>query len=291
MPIEIGFLVTASLIVLLFGLKLLFGGATGTGIEKHWKQGPESGFTTTARKFAQSFGWQVAPWLILLALMLCSLLLLMIFMELFPDQLLIAAMAAVAFVLTCQGLMRDIVHWRARRFETRLIDAMDMMIPALRVGKNTMYSLQATANAFDGMVKREFNEIVQRVELGLDLSSAMQRMTDLYDSEGVRLFTMALQSKARLGGDLATILTAVNLTMRERSKLRMQMAGQLSGVRLAAFLLAAAPYVLYAFFLWAQPQWISAIHQHPLGSNLLYAAMAIQIAGMIWLFLILNSEH
>jgi tight adherence protein B len=291
MSTEIGFLVTAGLIVLLFGLKLLFGGATATGMDKQWQTRQENGFSAAARKFTQGLGWEVKPWLVLLPLVTMSLLVLLIFMEIFPGNLTIPALAAGVFALTCLGLMRDIVQWRARRFETLLIDAIDMMIPALRVGKNTMFSLQAAADNLEGMVQREFRQIVQRIELGLDLDSAMQRMNELYDSEGVRMFSLALRSKARMGGDLAMVLTSVNATIRERTKLRMQMAGQLSGIRFAAFILAAAPYLLYGFFLWAQPQWVSAIHQHALGSKLLYGALGIQVAGMVWLFLILNSEH
>lgn len=278
---DIGFLITAGLIVLLFGLKLLFGGV-------RIKEAP--GTSSVTQRFVQGMGWDVQPGLVLLAVLLLSVLVLMVFLEIFPQTLMIPLLASLAFAITCLGLIRDVVHWRARRFENKLIDAVDMMIPSLRMGNNTLQSLTAMTRSSDGLVKREFSDLVQRIEIGLELKGAMSRIKDLYDSEGVRLFCMALLAKSRHGGDLAMTLTAINETMRERLKMRLQMTGQLSGVRLAAFILAAAPYVLYSFFLWVQPGWVSAIHNHELGVKLLYGAMLIQVMGMAWLVLILDSE-
>jgi Flp pilus assembly protein TadB len=291
MPVELRFLVTAALIVLLFGIKLIFGGAAASGIDKHWKAEQENGFIHTVRIFVQSFNLELTPWLVVFTLTLLSIAIMFLFIDIYPNTFLIPAMTAMTFFLMCLGIMHDIVQWRARKFETQLIDAMDIMIPALNVGNNTVFALRKTANSVNGLMKRELNEIVRRIELGLNIQDAMKRMTDLFDSEGVRMFALAIQTKSRLGGDLAMILRSVSQTMKERVKMRSQMVGQLSGIRLTAFILAAAPYVLYSFFYFVQPQWVTAIHHHALGSQLLYSAMALQVSGMVFLFFILNSEQ
>lgn len=291
MTVELRFLMTATLIVLLFGIKLFFGGATATGIDKHWSAEQEFGFLHTARIFVQSFNVELAPWLVVLSLTLLSLVIMFLFMEIYPNTFVIPALIAMTFLLICLGIMHDIVQWRARKFETQLIDAMDIMIPALKVGNNTVFALRKTANSVNGVMQRELNQIVRQIEVGASIKDAMKRMTDIFDSEGVRMFSLAIQTKSRLGGDLAMILRSVNQTMKERVKLRSQMVGQLSGIRLTAFILAAAPYILYSFFYFVQPQWVAAIHHHAMGSKLLYSAMGLQIVGMVCLFFILNSEQ
>jgi tight adherence protein B len=291
MTVELSFLITATLIVFLFGIKLLFGGASATGIDKHWSAEQENGFLHTARIFVQSFNLELSPWLVVLSLTLLSIVIMFLFMAIYPNTYLIPALIGMTFLLLCLGIMHDIVKWRARKFETQLIDAVDIMIPALRVGNNTVFALRKTANSVNGVMQRELNEIIRRIEVGLSIKDAMKRMTDIFDSEGVRMFSLAVQTKSRLGGDLAITLRSVNQTIKERVKIRSQMVGQLSGIRLTAFILAAAPYILYSFFYFVQPQWITSIHHHAMGSKLLYSAMALQIAGMVYLFFILNSEQ
>tara|TARA_R100001377_G_scaffold82177_2_gene62304 strand:- start:7280 stop:8155 length:876 start_codon:yes stop_codon:yes gene_type:complete len=288
---ELKFLTSATLIVLLFGIKLLFGGATATGVDKYWKAQKKQEFLNTVRLFILSFDLALTPWLLMACLVLISTTITLFCIEIYPNTYLAPVLVGFVFLLACLGVMNDILQWRARKFETQLIDAMEVMIPSLRIGNNTVSALRKTAENLKGMIQRELNEAIRRIDNGLEMNAAMARMIDLYDSEGVRMFVIALQTKSRFGGDLAMILASLNETLRERIKMRMQMTGQLSGVRLTAFLLAAAPYILYGFFYFIQPEWNNAIHQHPLGNKLLYSAMLLQIAGMVWMFYILNSEQ
>lgn len=287
---EVSFLVTAWLIVVVFGLKLLFGGTAGTGMDRQWKKSEEVGILATCNRFTQGLGWQISPWLLITVILLLSVMIFLLFLELFPDRYLPAIMAALAFIVASLGLVRDLTNLRSRRFESQLVDAIDMMVPELRVGGNTLTALRRTADTENGIVKKEFAEAVRRLEFGVPIENSLKRMTEIYDSEGVRLFCKTLESKWHIGGDLASILSSVNVIIRERLKLRMQMIGQLSGIRYASFLLAAAPYVIYTFFMINQPDWIAVIHQDPLGNQMLYGALALQVAGMLILNWIFNSE-
>lgn len=284
------FLLIAVLVVGIFAIKLLFGNAATRGMAAEWRDDKDSGLFATFRQFFLSLGLTVQPLLVLTALVLLSLAVFLVFMELFPDSWLAPPIAALAFLLACLGVMRDYAQWQAKRFEERLIDAIDIMVAALNVGENTVKALETTADSTRGKISAEFREIVKRLDLGLEIDQAVQHMVGTYDSEGVRLFTQSLRAKWLVGGDLAVVLLSVNRIIRERAKLRMQMGGQLSGVRYASLFLAFMPYLLYGFFLWSQPGWVAMIHEHPSGSKLIYGALALQVLGLLWLLRILKSE-
>jgi tight adherence protein B len=291
MSVEAGFLATGSLIVLLFGLKLMFGGVSLAGSDSVHKIGKGFNIVAPLRIFISGSGLSVPPTLVLLCLVLLSLLVVMLMLEVFADSLIIPVFAGAIFLTASFGIIKDIALWRARRFETKLIDAIDAMVQLMRSGSNVSQALRESADIVDPGIKREFSEIVRRLELGQSIEDSLARLNHVFDSEGVRLFSMALRAKWDSGGDLSSVLTSVNRTLRERVKIRLQLTGQLSGVRFAAFALAAAPYALYLFFMLVQPVWVSTIHAHPSGPNLLYAGLSCQILGMLWLNFILNNER
>ncbi len=214
----------------------------------------------------------------------------LLFLELFPDAVLLGLMAGCAFVALAFTLLRSLTQWRARRFEARLVDAIGLMHAALLGGENPIHALAVAANASKGSVKTELNEIVKRLELGLTIEKATARMTDLYDSEGVRLFARMLIAKWYAGGDLGILLRSVGRIIRERVKLRMKISGQLAGARYASVFVALLPYLVIPVFIWKQPQWLDTMVNHPFGPTYLFAAVMMQVVGLFWLSRILRTE-
>lgn len=198
----------------------------------------------------------------------------------------VAGSAAVLVMLVL--LLRDLADRRGRRFETRLLDAMDLMSAALQGGLPARQALQAAAQGSRGAVREELEEIVQRLELGLSMEQAVQRIGWRYDTEGVRLFRQALIAKWHSGGDFATLIRAVNGLIRDRVKLRARVEGQLSGARYAAIFSGGLPYLLIPLFLWRQPEWFEALFSHPRGPALLVGAALLQLTGFFWLRRILR---
>lgn len=170
------------------------------------------------------------------------------------------------------------------------MDAIDIVQAGLRGGLNPTQALAETAAATDGPVSTEFVEIGRRLDLGFAIEDATSRMVELYDSEGVRLFTQALIASWTAGGDLATMLRSVNRVIRERVKLRLHMSGQLSGMRYSAILLAVLPYTVIPFVMWKQPVWLETLLYHPLGPKLLLSAILLQVFALFWLRRILRID-
>lgn len=286
---EIRFQVIALLGIAYFAIELSFRNAV-SAYAREWRSSRGFPMLELLDRFGQTLNLSARPWMILLIVVLMSLIVLFVTLEIAPGMTLVPVIASVVFLLAAQRLIEGYCEWQAQRFEERLVDAIDVMAAALLAGASPLTAFEAAARWTEGRMRREFGEVLRRLELGLDIGQALDRMVRVYDSEGVRLFTQALRAKWQIGGDLAEILTATNRIVRERNRMRMQAAGQLSGIRNASLFVASMPHVLYTLLMVFQPQWIAAIHADPLGQRLLYAALALQVLGFLWLSRTLKFE-
>jgi tight adherence protein B len=193
----------------------------------------------------------------------------------------LVAMIAVAMMIL--GSVREIGRIRSIKFEEKLVDALDLLVVALRAGENPERALESAAGACEQPIRREFREVVQRLQVGMPVRRALGRMRERYDSEGVRLFTNALAAKWKAGGDLAPVLRKVSRIMRERLRHRLRIQSQMSGARLSAVVVAIAPYIVVLGFYVRHPTWLEALFTHPLGPAALIIAIFLQIVGFLWL--------
>lgn len=287
---ESRFLLIAAIAIAYFVSELLLRNAVGE-YTREWRSSSE-GFGTflVFDRFVQTLNLATGAWTILSIILLLSLCVLLVGFEIAPELPVAAVLAAIAFFLASQRLIEGFCEWQAKRFEERLVDAIDVMASALVAGASPLKAFEAAARWTEGRTSREFQEILRRLELGFTIEQSLDRIVRVYDSEGVRLFAQAVRAKWHIGGDLADILTATNRIVRERIRMRLQAAGQLSGVRNASLFVACMPHVLYTLLFIIQPEWISAIHADPLGAKLIYVALAAQILGFLWLSRALRFE-
>ncbi len=201
--------------------------------------------------------------------------------------------AGIGGLLAAFLLWLSIKFWarrRARAFELKLVDAVSFMLSALRAGENLTQAFASAAEASEGRVQREFQEVAYRLSVGMSVRRALRRMDEGYDSEGTRLFTRTVIAKWQVGGDLVPVLETVNRVIRERLRVRWRLHSQLAGARLAVMMISAFPYILIPFFYWQRPDWIARLRDHPFGPRLLFAAIVLQILGVVWMRRIMKIE-
>lgn len=201
----------------------------------------------------------------------------------FPERLLLSAIASLGVLVLALMVGSDFLSRASRKVDSRMLDVMDLMNSALLGGMAPRQALEAAADASEGILKAEIQEIVRRLDLGLGIELAISRMRRRYRVESVRLFTQALIAKWHSGSDFSELMKAVADLTRDRLKLRQQVAGQLSGARYAAIFSGLLPYLLVPVIMWRQPDWFDAFTSHPHGPSLLVFAVLLQLFGFIWL--------
>lgn len=181
-------------------------------------------------------------------------------------------------------------QFRARRFEKGLVQAVDFIISSLLAGENAVQAISNAASTSRGSVRHELQEVVRRLEVGLDIRHAIAPMVRSYDTESVRLFAQTLAVKWQVGGDLAPVLETLVWIMRERIRVNLRLRTELTGVQLAGILVALLPYLLLPVFLAQRPEWTEILMVHPWGPPMLAGAILLQLIGLLWLRRILRIE-
>ena len=226
----------------------------------------------------------------LVAAMFIALIVFLGTLEAFPGNLLAAALAAILAVWLPWSLLGSWGRRRGRRFETHLVDAVAFMITALRAGENPAGALGGAALAAEGSVAGELRRVVGRLDAGTEIHEALAPMMAGYDSEGCRLFAQTLIAKWHAGGDLAPVLERVNRIMRERLAMRLRLRSELAGARLAAVIVTVMPYLLLPVLWSRRPEWFRSLFENPLGLQLLFVAILLQLVGILWLRRIMRTE-
>ena len=234
-----------------------------------------------------AFNWTVVIWT--LVALLLALLIGSITLSIFKVWVL-AVLAGLLSVYIPWTALRQFRQWRALRFEQELVDAVDLMAAALEAGENTSQALVSAAEGCEGRARRELREIAHRLDLGMSIERALQRVHRRYPVEGVRLFVQSLIAKWYAGGDLAPVLRAIARIMRDRLSIRLRTRSELAGAQASALMLALLPYVLILAFVLAAPFWIDSIVEHPSGAALLLLGVLLQLLGFVWLWRVIRVE-
>lgn len=211
-------------------------------------------------------------------------------LEIFPNRHAIAGLSALACLMMSLFVLNDLSQFIRRRFEERLVDALDLICAAVTGGLAPRQALLVSAEASSKSVNRELVDLVMRLDYGLSIEQSVEPLLRRYNSEGVRLFCQALIAKWHSGSDFGLMLTSVSNLIRDQIRLRSLIIGQLSGARYAAIFTGLLPYLLVPVFLWKQPDWFLPLHNSPNGASYLLGAIFLQLFAFIWLRRLLSAE-
>lgn len=214
----------------------------------------------------------------------------LVFLTVFPGRLGLALVAGISFLPAVVLLMRDLAVWRAYRFESALVDVLDLMSALTASGISPLQAIETAAKGAERCVRVPILGVVARLKLGDTIDNATFPLLRLYETEGNRLFVMALRSRWHDGGHFESLLRALSSALRQRRSWLTEMRGQLSGAKYALFFAAAFPYVLIPFFMWKEPSWLLPLTDNPMGPALLYTAILCQVFGLLWMRSILRNQ-
>lgn len=232
----------------------------------------------------------ITPLMLLGMLSTLSVCVLLSFLEIFPNRPWVAAIAGLACLVLSLFILADVSQLLRRRFEEKLVDALDLIHAAVGGGLPPRQALLVAARGAAKPVQRQLTELVMRLDYGLSVERAVAPLLKRYNSEGVRLFCQALIAKWHSGSDFGLMVKSVNELMRDQLRLRSLLTSQLSGARYAAIFTGLLPYLLVPLFLWKEPNWFAPLHQNPNGANYLLGAIFLQLVAYLWLRRLLRTE-
>lgn len=195
----------------------------------------------------------------------------------------LALIAAVA--LAAAGVPFAHVWWtrrkRLHKFLEHLPDALELMSRALQAGHAFAESLHMISTEMPEPIATEFRKTYEEQNLGLSLKLALENLTQRIPLLDLRLCVTAILIQRETGGNLAEILEKVAHTIRERFRILEDLKTLTTSSRMSAWILCGLPIFVAVTVTFMNPDYMSVLWKDPRGHQLIAAAMALQITGML----------
>jgi len=157
------------------------------------------------------------------------------------------------------------------------------MASSLRAGHSVLRAVDAVSRDAEAPTSEEFSRVINETRVGRDVNTALQQVADRTGSEDFAWVVQAIAIHREVGGNLAEVLDRVGRTIRERTQLRRQARALSAEGRLSGIVLMAMPVVVFGILAVTAPAYTAKLTGTSTGHVLLALALALLVAGGLWL--------
>jgi len=187
------------------------------------------------------------------------------------------------------------IRWaRSRRlwkFEEQFPEGIDLISRALRAGHTFQLGLKMVADELAAPVGVEFRLLYDRQSVGMPLAEALRDFAERTPVLDAKFFATAVLTQREAGGNLAEVLDNLTAVIRERFKVKRQIRVISAHGRITGWILACLPPTLGTVFAVINREHMQLLWTDPLGLKMLYAAIALQVIGVLIIRQILKLEY
>jgi tight adherence protein B len=174
---------------------------------------------------------------------------------------------------------------RLRAFNKQLPDTITLIANALRAGSSFLQAIEMVVRESTPPITVEFGRVVREVNLGLAFDVALDNMVRRVRSDDLELMATAITIQHQVGGNLAEILDSIAFTIRERVRIKGEIATLTAQQRLSGYVVAGMPIGLMALLFVLAPGFMKPLFENPPGMFGLPAGMIVLAIGGFMMFI------
>lgn len=148
---------------------------------------------------------------------------------------------------------------RLARFEKQLPTTIDAMAGALQAGSSLPQSMEMVGREMPDPIGEEFAGLVRELSVGVTMTEAFAGMLDRVRSLDLDMLLTAINIQHRIGGNLSQILRSIAHTVRERQRIRGDIAVLTAQQRLSAYLVSFLPIGIIGVLFLIAPTYIGKL--------------------------------
>jgi tight adherence protein B len=172
---------------------------------------------------------------------------------------------------------------QAAMIEAQLATAIYLMVGSLRAGASLLSAFESALEEIGPPLRPYFQEVAGRIRLGDDPRTAVSDLQVHVPLETFRLFATSLAIHWEVGGSLATTLSTVGQTVRDRIELSRRVRAQGVESHASVAVVLAIAYIL-AFLMWrTNPDRLNTFVSSSIGTTVVAAVIALQAIGLMWM--------
>lgn len=179
---------------------------------------------------------------------------------------------------------------RLDKFQAGLPEALDLMVSALRAGHSLIAAMGSVARECADPVGGEFKTCFEEQNFGLAMKIALDNLINRVPLQDLRIFATAVMIQRESGGNLAEVLDKTAHIIRERFRLKRQVAVHTAQGRMTGWVLTALPAFLGVALYFVNPQLMSTLWTDPTGRKMLWGALGLLAIGGYIIHRIVNMD-
>lgn len=184
------------------------------------------------------------------------------------------------------------IHWRRKKrislFEQQLPDGLDLISRALRAGHTFSSGIQMVSQELPQPISGEFQKTFDEISFGVSIPEALTNLVERVPSTDLRYFVLSLLIQRDTGGNLAELLDNLSRLIRDRLKLLGTIRVLSAEGRLSALILTILPFGVAGLVFVINKEFMSVLWQDPLGIKLLTIEAFMMVAGIFWMWRMVN---
>lgn len=185
-------------------------------------------------------------------------------------------------VIAASGIFLFIYFKRSRRFDRfnqLLPEAIDLLTRALKAGHSINAAIEMVSRETPDPIGMEFRRVFEEQNFGLPMREAMTNLAARIPIPDVQFLVTAILVQKETGGNLVEILEKTASVLRERLRLKGQLAIYTAQGRLTGWILAGLPFFLFVGLSIVNPKYGRILIEDPLGRNLIYTGLILMAIG------------
>ena len=146
-------------------------------------------------------------------------------------------------------------------FEKQLIDVLVLVTGAVRAGFSLLQAIEVVVREMKPPASEEFKRVLRETGLGVDLPKALRNLAARMENDDLDLVVTAVEIQYQVGGNMATMLSAVTETIRERVRLFGEVRVLTTQQRYTGYLLSVLPFFIGGMLFIMNPDYMSRLFE------------------------------
>jgi tight adherence protein B len=194
------------------------------------------------------------------------------------------------------GLMVPLIVFAYRRSKRmaavreQLPHVLEMLARATRAGNSVEQAIQLVGDEAGGILGSEFKRCSQQLEMGRAFDRVLWSLSARVRLVEIRILTTTLIVQRQAGGHLSETLDRMSSVVRDRLTAARQIKATTGGGRMSTLVVATiAPVAFVAIYVTHRDHFIPLL-EDATGRMLLLTAVALEMVGLVWVYLLLRRE-
>jgi tight adherence protein B len=181
-------------------------------------------------------------------------------------------------------------RWRLQA-QNQLPDVYFLLARSLRAGLSLEQALTVVSEYGSPPLAEEFRRCVRHMQLSLPAPAALQLVAQRLKLPDFDAFLALVTLHRTTGGNLAALLDRLATGTRDRNQFRGYFRAATALGRITSFCIGGAvPVLLLVYSIW-QPDYLAKFFLTPSGTTAFFAAMILEVVGVIWLAWLLRVNY